>query len=637
MSLVDFLTAARKHWFWVLMPVLLLGGMVGYLSSNATPVYRASASMYVALTAGDSASDLNQGSSYTQGQMLSFARLTTLPIVLTPVIEELGLDTSAKRLGHRIVAATPQNTSILTVSATGTDPEATAALANSVAANTADVIESLAPANESGEATVKVTIVDEADPPQNPIAPNTKRNVMAALFAGLLLGLIAAYLREVLDTRVRRPEDVEQAIDVPVVGTLRADKHAVRTGPIEAVLAGGPQAEEIRRIRTNLQMIGRVGVPKSFVFSSAIAGEGKSYTSARVAASFAAAGDRVLLIDADLRRPTIARQLGLEEAVGLTEVLVGRATVQEVYQPVGTSLVVLASGAVPPNPSELLASRDFEELLDWASKEFDTVIIDAPPLLPVADAVVISRMTTGLLLVMDASKVRRAQLRKAVASVRLGGGRIVGSVLNRAKVAASDSYAYEQRASRPKRYRKDKDGARDITPETAWIEWPRTPEDVALAAREEGELSAAPGEAKPSLTPDDAEPSVGRDDVKPAPDDGKTSAAADDATQSVAPDDVKPSVAPGEVPQSGAPRAGEPVAATTPPDASLPPATPQPAVADARTAELRSEPVPGGGGLDEELALSGGDPLGLVDQARERPTDPPEPSKDQLSLPTVRP
>ena len=94
------------------------------------------------------------------------------------------------------------------------------------------------------------------------------------------------------------------------------------------MLAGGPQAEEIRRIRTNLQMIGRVGVPKAFVFSSALAGEGKSYTSIRVAASFAAAGDRVLLIDADLRRPTVAGQLLIEDAVGLTEILVGRADVR---------------------------------------------------------------------------------------------------------------------------------------------------------------------------------------------------------------------------------------------------------------------------------------------------------------------
>ena len=474
------------------MPVFVIGGAVGYLSWNSTPVYRASASLYVALTAGDTASDLNQGSSYTQGQMLSFAKLTTLPIVLTPVIEDLDLDTTREAARSPDRRDHPQNTSILTVSAVGTDPEATAALANSVAGNTAIVIETLAPANESGSNTVKATIVDEAEPPQNPIAPNTKRNVLAALFAGLLLGLLAAYLREVLDTRVRRPEDVEHAISVPVIGTLRADRRPTPGGPIESVLSGGAQAEEIRRIRTNLQMIGRVGVPKSFVFSSALAGEGKSYTSIRVAASLAAAGDRVLLIDADLRRPTVAGQLALEDAAGLTEVLVGRATVEEVAQPVVSGLVVLGSGAVPPNPSELLTSREFEELLEWASTQFDTVIIDAPPLLPVADAVVISRLTTGLLLVMDASKVRRAQLRKAVDSVRLGGGKIVGSVLNRAKVAAAESYAYEQQPSRPKRHRKSDTAAarRAQAPDVAVIDW--LPPRVGHAAPVEPAVVAPP-------------------------------------------------------------------------------------------------------------------------------------------------
>ncbi|MDM7830697.1 polysaccharide biosynthesis tyrosine autokinase [Cellulomonas edaphi] len=444
MSLVEFLRTARKHWVWVLVPTLALATLVGYLSWSSTPTYRASASVYVALSAGDTAQDLNQGANYTQGQMLSFARLATLPVVLDPVIEELGLETTARRLGHRIAAATPQNTSILTISATGTDPEATAALANAVARSAADAIEDLAPSSASGRSTVEATIVDKAEAPQQPFAPNTRRNVLAALFAGLLLGLIAGYLREVLDTRVRRPEDVEKAIDVPVVGTLRTVRRGeAQVGPLAAVLAGGPQAEEFRRIRTNLQMIGRVGTPKSFVFSSAVAGEGKSYTSIRVAASFAAAGDRVLLIDADLRRPTVADQLGLEGAAGLTDVLVGRATFDDVVQDVGSAgLRVLASGVIPPNPSELLASREFEDLLASAAGEFDVIIVDAPPLLPVADAVVISRLSTGLLLVIDASKVRRAQIRKAVSSVRLGGGRIAGSVLNRAKVAAAESYAY---------------------------------------------------------------------------------------------------------------------------------------------------------------------------------------------------
>ena len=165
--------------------------------------------------------------------------------------------------------------------------------------------------------------------------------------------------------------------------------------------------------------------------------------------------------------------------------------------------MVLASGAIPPNPSELLTSREFEELLEWAAENFDTVIIDAPPLLPVADAVVISRMATGLLLVIDASKVRRAQLRKAVETVRLGGGKIVGSVLNRAKVAAADNYAYERKApTRPKRHRKaDRQAAlREVTPETAWIEWP--------PAASEADQASTSGDAAPSPVAAGREPIV---------------------------------------------------------------------------------------------------------------------------------
>ncbi|QGQ20148.1 polysaccharide biosynthesis tyrosine autokinase [Cellulomonas sp. JZ18] len=441
MTLRDVLAAVRKHWVLMLLPVLVLAGGIGYLSVTAVPQYRAHAAVYVTIAAAEDPGDLNQGTSYTQAQMLSYARLASLPVVLDPVAAELGLDETGRELAGRVTASTSGDVSILDVSVTSASPDEAAAVANAVVDQMRVAIEDLAPATASGGSAVTARVVEEAVPPSAPFAPSTRRNVLAAGFAGLVLGVLAAWLREALDTRVRRPEDVEAAAGLPVLGTLRA---LPRSAPELAapLTATGPAAEDVRRVRANLQMIGRAGRPAAFVVASAVAGEGKTHAAVRIAASFAAAGDRVLLVDADLRRPAVADRIGIEGAVGLTEVLVGRAAFDDVVQDVGDGLSVLPSGAIPPNPSELLSSRELEDLLAQAGERYDLVLVDAPPVLSVADAVLVARRVVGLVVVVDARRTRRPQLRELVDQVRLGGGRVVGAVLNRARVPASAAYEY---------------------------------------------------------------------------------------------------------------------------------------------------------------------------------------------------
>ncbi|MDR3068765.1 MAG: polysaccharide biosynthesis tyrosine autokinase, partial [Cellulomonas sp.] len=346
--------------------------------------------------------------------------------------------------------------SLLYVSADGGDPETAARLANAVADQLRQTIVEVSPQTGEGEPTVLVTVVDRASVPGAPSAPDTKRNVAAAAFAGLLIGLLLAVLRDVLDTRVRTQETLEAAVDVPLFGSV-VGSAAKRKGPQTRVLRiDGPQSEDIRRIRANLQMAGRVDECQIFVFSSALPGEGKSFCATHVASAFAAAGSRVLLIDADLRRPTVAKYLGISGHAGLTEVLLGRARFTELCQQYAPNLAVLASGAVPPNPAELLASRAFEDLVALVRQHFEVVIVDSPPLLPVADAIALSRVATGVVLVVDTTKTRRAQLVQSVEAVRLGGGRVIGAVLNRTKSGAVGASAYGY-SSRPET---DEDAAR---------------------------------------------------------------------------------------------------------------------------------------------------------------------------------
>ena len=162
------------------------------------------------------------------------------------------------------------------------------------------------------------------------------------------------------------------------------------------------------------------------MISSSIPGEGKSTIAINLAVSLADAGARVILVDADLRRPSIAEYLGIEGGVGLTTVLIGRAEVEDVVQPLGrTSLDLLPAGQIPPNPSELLGSMAMADLLERLSASYDMVLLDSPPLLPVTDAVVLSNLAGGALVVVGVDRIHRPQLQQSLESLETAGAHIV--------------------------------------------------------------------------------------------------------------------------------------------------------------------------------------------------------------------
>jgi capsular exopolysaccharide synthesis family protein len=200
-------------------------------------------------------------------------------------------------------------------------------------------------------------------------------------------------------------------------------------------------SEAVRRLRTNLQFIDLATRPKSIVISSSVPGEGKSTIAINLAVSLADTGARVILVDADLRQPSIAEYADIEGAVGLTTVLIGRAAVEDVIQPFGaTKLDLLPAGQIPPNPSELLGSVAMADLLERLSASYDMVLLDSPPLLPVTDAVVLSRLAGGALVVVGADRIHRPQLQQSLESLETAGAHLFGIVMN--KIARREASAY---------------------------------------------------------------------------------------------------------------------------------------------------------------------------------------------------
>jgi capsular exopolysaccharide synthesis family protein len=360
---------------------------------------------------------------------------------LAPVIHQLGLRTTPKELAESVETTVPVNTVILEVAATDPDPTRAAQIANAVGEELARAADGLSPQKEYDTKAVQATTIAAAQVPDQASSPKVVQNLGLGLIVGLLLGLGVAVLRHVLDTKIRSENDVRAMTASPILGVVAYDQD-VPSHPV--ILRDQPLAapsEAVRRLRTNLQFIDVANRPKSIVVSSSIPGEGKTTIATNLAVSLADSGARVILVDADLRRPSIAEYMGIEGGVGLTTVLIGRAEVEDVVQPVGmTNLDLLPAGQVPPNPSELLGSVAMADLLERLSASYDMVLLDSPPLLPVTDAVVLSKMAGGALVVVGTDRIHRPQLEQSLDSLETAGAHLFGIVIN--KIARREAAAY---------------------------------------------------------------------------------------------------------------------------------------------------------------------------------------------------
>lgn len=291
-----------------------------------------------------------------------------------------------------------------------------------------------------------ISIVDSAQPPQAPSKPNMALNLALAAFLGLGLGILLAFAIEALDQSLAAPEDVESKLDTPVLGI--APILPKGQTPIQGLAdLRSPFAEAYYSLRTALQFSTPNGAPSTLFITSSRPGEGKSTTALAVAENFARIGHRVLLIDADLRKPSMHRLLGANNDRGLSSILSGSASLSEVVQrPEDGGLWFIPCGPLPPNPAELLSGSRTQAFLDEARRRFDIVVIDGPPTLGFADAPVLAAIATGTLFVIESRGTRRGQARGALRRLQMGRARILGVFMTKFNAKASSYYGGEDYA-----------------------------------------------------------------------------------------------------------------------------------------------------------------------------------------------
>ncbi len=276
-----------------------------------------------------------------------------------------------------------------------------------------------------------VQVTDRADVPGAPFSPNTRREWFTAMLAGMLVAFGLAFGIEYLDDTVKTPEDVSKRLGLPLLGlvpAIRGERVPLLSEPVPHDFG-----EAFRSLRTSLVFTAGAGEARVIAVTSSQPLEGKTTTACNLATALALGGSRVLLIDADMRRPGLHRIMGVENNIGLSHLLVGQARVREAVQrTTEPNLFVITAGRTPPNPSELLASERMKSFIsNLGHGPFDWIVLDTPPVLAVTDAVVLAGMVSAVVFVVGSEMTRRVHAERALATLRAGKPRSIGVVLNR--------------------------------------------------------------------------------------------------------------------------------------------------------------------------------------------------------------
>lgn len=441
MELKDYWRVLRHRWH-IIVACVLSGLLAASLATMAMPrTFEATSQLFVASDLGSTSSELMQGSDFLLDRVKSYVEIIDKAVILGPVIEGLGLEVPVGELSERVSATVVPDTIVLMITVEDESAEQAARVANAVTEEFVAAVPMLEPERADRSALVKITVVEPARVPLEPVAPQPVLNHLLGLLAGLALGLVGAIGREALDRRIKGEEGVKGVTDVPVMGAIPVDRTVVAQPVISARNTHGARAEALRQLRTNLHFLDVPQGRRSFVITSSVHGEGKTLTALNLAVTMASGGSRVCLVEADLRRPQGAHYLGLDGSVGLTDALIGTTEWSSVVHEYRPGLDVILAGTLPPNPSDLVASAAMEQLLHRLQSAYDYVLVDAPPLLPVTDAAVLSKRCAGAIVVVGCGRraITGTELAHSLQMLTTIGARSLGVVLNKLPQKSTDT------------------------------------------------------------------------------------------------------------------------------------------------------------------------------------------------------
>ena len=452
MTIADLLQIIRKHLASAIISFVVVFAAVAAVAFIMPPKYTATAEVF-ATYAGQSGetqttNDMSSGANYLNTQIKTYPELVKTEAVLQPVIKDLGLDMTTPNLAGVVTAANPTNTFMVTSrqkSAIRSKRRHRQQRGKNLP------IRFLRPVHNSSSSgsPIKLTVVQKAQTPTGQSSPNIPLYLAAGLILGLIVGIGVALLKDILNTKVDSTDDVRELTHASSLGTVPQATILDDSRPVVVAQPAGSEAEEFRRIRTNLSFLTTTatqGHGRLLVITSTDPSEGKTTVSSNVAVALAEEGKSVLLIDADLRHPSVAHKLGIEGHVGLSHVLSRQASpadvIQKYWKP---NLHIMPAGTRPANASILLNSDLMKEMVEQALTQYDYVILDTAPLSVANDATVFGRMAGGLVLVTGKGVVEKKELENTATALQAAEVPILGFIFNFAdpkKIHSKNYYYY---------------------------------------------------------------------------------------------------------------------------------------------------------------------------------------------------
>ena len=439
MELRDYLRILwRRRWLIALAIATAAGSALGF-SSRIVPVYEATATIFVGPRTAQT-TDLTSAFeelSFSGEFLASYAELLKSRSLAEKVVEKESLQISATELRRTIETSIVANTRIITLSITDTDPDRVQRVANTLVDTfIAEDLEDF-----GGRAGVQANVLDPALRPTAPIKPKPLQNGLIGAVLGLVLGLSIAFLLEQFDTTLRSREDVERALaPLAVLATIPAVPNVERDLLLDSN-SKTPAAEAFRILRTNVQFFSVERPVSKILVAGSGTEEGKTTVAMNLAAGFALGGVPTIFIETDLRRPVVHKYFNIKGTPGISDVLLGKATLEEALVKTRIpDLRVLPAGTSPPNPSELLGTKRIEEIIRYLEREAAMLIFDTPPALAMSDAYVLAPFTDGVIMVVRAGKTHREGARETKAAFERLGARLLGLVWNGAEASDVNYY-----------------------------------------------------------------------------------------------------------------------------------------------------------------------------------------------------
>lgn len=425
------------------MVLCILAGFGGgyYAGHSGTKEYQATTQCIVNVPSASTLAQQFTGVQITNNFVTTYAELASSRAVAAKVVASLGLRRTPASVAGELSATTQPNSYVINISATDPSPAGSAALANAAAQGLKSTVAALQ-AGVRNPATIQV--VDPATVPVAPTSSGTKVDLILGIVLGALVGLGLVAMLEALDRSVRSTSEAAALFRAPVLAAVPRRRSVVRSAE------DGQTAEPYRILRNSLRFMD-IGRPlKTVAITSPSARDGKTRTVANLATALAAAGETVTVVDADLRRGELAGVFGATGPAGLTSVLMGTATLAEALQTPAPGVQLLSSGPLPSNPAELLGSERFTEILRELAVASDMVLVDSPPVVPVADAVALASSVDAVIIVVRYARTHRQAVQEAARRLTGAKAYVIGYVLNAvARGEQSSSYARESDAEIP--------------------------------------------------------------------------------------------------------------------------------------------------------------------------------------------